>query len=112
VFVAHLGGGTQYAMTSYGLQQITPDRVRGRIMAFELGLVTLTMSVSLLAAGRAAEVVNPTGGCRTAVQPDDGVRGGVGVRHPASLEATRARPGGPRGGTGELMAGAPDPMPR
>ena len=59
VLVAHLGGGTQYTMTSYGLQQITPDRVRGRIMAFELGLVTLTMSVSLLAAGRAAEVVNP-----------------------------------------------------
>ena len=61
VLVAHLGGGTQYTMTSYGLQQITPDRVRGRIMAFELGLVTLTMSVSLLAAGRAAEVVNPRG---------------------------------------------------
>lgn len=59
VLVAHLGGGTQYTMTSYGLQQITPDRVRGRIMAFELGLVTLTMSVSLLAAGRAAEVLNP-----------------------------------------------------
>jgi hypothetical protein len=59
VLVAHLGGGTQYTMTSYGLQQITPDRVRGRIMAFELGLVTLTMSVSLLAAGRAAEVVDP-----------------------------------------------------
>jgi hypothetical protein len=59
VLVAHLGGGTQYTMTSYGLQQITPDRVRGRIMAFELGLVTLSMSVSLLAAGRAAEVVDP-----------------------------------------------------
>jgi predicted MFS family arabinose efflux permease len=59
VLVAHLGGGTQYTMTSYGLQQITPDRVRGRIMAFELGLVTLSMSASFLAAGRAAEVVNP-----------------------------------------------------
>jgi hypothetical protein len=59
VLVAHLGGGTQYTMTSYGLQQITPDPVRGRIMAFELGLVTLSMSASLLAAGRAAEVVNP-----------------------------------------------------
>jgi predicted MFS family arabinose efflux permease len=59
VLVAHLGGGTQYTMTGYGLQQITPDRVRGRIMAFELGLVTLSMSASLLAAGRAAEVVDP-----------------------------------------------------
>jgi hypothetical protein len=59
VLVAHLGGGTQYTMTGYGLQQIAPDRVRGRIMAFELGLVTLSMSASLLAAGRAAEVVNP-----------------------------------------------------
>lgn len=59
VVVAHLGGGTQYTMAGYGLQQFTPDGLRGRIMAFELGLVTLTMSLSLLIAGRAAELFSP-----------------------------------------------------
>ena len=59
VVVAHLGGGTQTTMTSYGLQQLTPDRLRGRILAFELGLITLTMSVSLLVAGQAAQRYGP-----------------------------------------------------
>jgi MFS family permease len=59
VVVAHLGGGTQNTMTSYGLQQLAPDAVRGRILAFELGLITASMALSLLVAGWAAEVVNP-----------------------------------------------------
>jgi len=59
VLVAHLGGGTQYTMTGYGLQQLTPDWVRGRIMSFELCLVTLSMSLSLLGAGWAALVMDP-----------------------------------------------------
>lgn len=59
VLIAHLGGGTQNTMTSYGLQLITPDWVRGRIMAFEMGLVSFTMSISLVAAGWGAVVVDP-----------------------------------------------------
>ena len=59
VLVAHVGGGTQYTMTGYSLQLLTPDHVRGRIMAFELTAVTLTMSLSLLLAGRAAETFDP-----------------------------------------------------
>lgn len=55
VVVAHLGGGTQNTMTSYGLQELTPDPLRGRILAFELSLITLTMSISLLVATWAAE---------------------------------------------------------
>jgi len=54
--VAHLGGGAQWMMSTYGLQAITPDHVRGRIFAFDFGLVTLTMSASLLIAGRLAEL--------------------------------------------------------
>jgi predicted MFS family arabinose efflux permease len=55
VLVAHLGGGTQNTMSGYGLQALAPDRLRGRILAFELGLITAAMGASLLAAGWAAE---------------------------------------------------------
>lgn len=59
VTLAHLGGGAQWTMSVYGLQRITPDYIRGRIFAFDFGLVTLTMSLSLLAAGRLAESFDP-----------------------------------------------------
>lgn len=41
--VAHLGGGAQWVLSSYGLQRILPDFVRGRILALDLGLVSLTI---------------------------------------------------------------------
>ncbi len=59
IVIAHLGGGAQWVLVSYGLQCLAPDHVRGRILAFELGLVMMSMSVSLLAGGRAAELVSP-----------------------------------------------------
>lgn len=57
--IAHMGGGAQWLMSSYGLQRITPDRFRGRISAFDFGLVTLTMSMSLVVAGRLASSIDP-----------------------------------------------------
>ena len=57
--VAHAGGGTQWTMTGYGLQHLSPDWVRGRILAMELGLVTLSMSLSMLGAGVVASWVDP-----------------------------------------------------
>lgn len=59
VVAAHLGGGAQNTLTSYGLQALAPDGVRGRILAFELGLATASMAASLLAAGWAADVLAP-----------------------------------------------------
>jgi len=59
VLVAHLGGGTQATMTGYGLQQLSPDGIRGRVLSLELALITFSMSVSLLAAGRASTIVSP-----------------------------------------------------
>ena len=35
VTLAHLGGGAQWMLSSYGLQKIVPDRIRGRIFAFD-----------------------------------------------------------------------------
>ena len=59
VLFAHLGSGAQWTMSTYGLQAIVPDSVRGRIFAADLALVMLTMSMSLLAAGAIAESVGP-----------------------------------------------------
>jgi hypothetical protein len=60
VFVAHLGGGAQWTLSTYGLQRIVPDRYRGRLFAIDYGLVTLTIAGSLTLAGWAAEHVSPT----------------------------------------------------
>jgi MFS family permease len=59
IFVAHLGGGAQWMTSSYGLQREVPDGIRGRVFAADYGFVTLTMSVSSLAAGLAADRLGP-----------------------------------------------------
>jgi MFS family permease len=59
VFVAHLGGGSQWMLSSYGLQRASPDQIRGRVFSFDYGLVTVTIAVSLFIAGYLAEVLPP-----------------------------------------------------
>ncbi|MDP9341554.1 MAG: MFS transporter [Actinomycetota bacterium] len=56
---AHLGGGAQWTLSTYGLQTLVPDRIRGRVFAFDFALVTLTITLSNLAAGWAAEAFGP-----------------------------------------------------
>jgi MFS family permease len=51
IFLAHLGGGAQWLTSTYGLQRETPDWIRGRVFSADYGFVTLTMSLSSLAAG-------------------------------------------------------------
>lgn len=57
--IAHLGGGAQWTLSTYGLQRRAPDHVRGRILAGDFALVTLVIAVSNLAAGALADVVGP-----------------------------------------------------
>jgi MFS family permease len=57
--VAHLGGGAQWTMSTYGLQAAVPDYIRGRVFAADFALVTITMSVALVASGALAEVTGP-----------------------------------------------------
>jgi predicted MFS family arabinose efflux permease len=57
VLLAHLGGGAQWVLSTYGLQVSTPDSMRGRVLSLDFGLATLAVGVSSLAAGAAAEVV-------------------------------------------------------
>jgi MFS family permease len=55
VLAAHLGGGVQWTLSTYGLQALTPDELRGRILAADFALVMSTTSVSFFVAGAAAE---------------------------------------------------------
>jgi len=59
VFVAHLGGGSQWMLSSYGLQRASPDQIRGRVFSFDYGLVTITIAISFLIAGWLAETLPP-----------------------------------------------------
>ncbi|MGE0307664.1 MAG: MFS transporter [Acidimicrobiia bacterium] len=59
VLIAHLGGGTQWTLSSIGLQLVTPDDIRGRVLAADMALVTLTMSISSFTAGALAEAASP-----------------------------------------------------
>lgn len=55
--VGHMGGGCQWTFSSYGLQLLTEDQFRGRIFGFDFALVTLSMAVSTLVVGWAAEQI-------------------------------------------------------
>jgi predicted MFS family arabinose efflux permease len=59
VMLAHLGGGAQWTLSTYGLQRIVPDRIRGRVFSFDFGLVTLTLACSILVGGWAADNFDP-----------------------------------------------------
>ncbi len=57
IAVAHLGGGAQWMLSTYGLQMRTPDHIRGRVMAGDFAIVTLVMSITGLGAGLLSEAV-------------------------------------------------------
>lgn len=57
VMLAHTGGGAQWTLSSYGLQRIVPDRIRGRIFGFDGMLVTLTFGFSSVATGWLAQTI-------------------------------------------------------
>lgn len=57
VLLAHLGGGAQWTLSTYGLQRRAPDHIRGRILAGDFGIVMLITTVSNLTAGVVAGVI-------------------------------------------------------
>jgi MFS family permease len=57
--IAHIGGGSIWTLSTYGLQRFTPDHIRGRVFSFDYGLVTLTIAGSAFFAGAAAERADP-----------------------------------------------------
>jgi predicted MFS family arabinose efflux permease len=58
VMLGHFGGGSMWMLSSYGLQLLVPDAIRGRIFAFDQGMITFTVAVSALTAGAVATVVS------------------------------------------------------
>ncbi|WP_344079273.1 MFS transporter [Luedemannella helvata] len=59
VALAHFGGGGNWAMSNYALQLVVPDALRGRVMAADMTLATLAISVSVLVAGLFVDSVSP-----------------------------------------------------
>ncbi len=55
VMAAHFGGGAQWTLSTYGLQMRSPDRLRGRVLAGDMALVTLTLGMSSVVAGILSE---------------------------------------------------------
>jgi predicted MFS family arabinose efflux permease len=58
VMGAHLGGGAQWTLSTFGLQSIVPDRIRGRVFAFDSGLITAALALSSTVAGLIADSVD------------------------------------------------------
>ena len=61
VMFAHLGGGAQWTLSTYGLQVRAPDDMRGRLLAGDFALITLTLAVSSVAAGIVSEQIGARG---------------------------------------------------
>lgn len=59
IFVAHLGGGAAWQISTYGLQRETPDFIRGRVFSADYGMLTLTMAISAVATGVASDQFGP-----------------------------------------------------
>lgn len=63
IAVAHMGGGAQWALSTYGLQRSTPDSLRGRVLSLDFGLATLAIGLSSLGAAAAVERVSLEAAC-------------------------------------------------
>jgi MFS family permease len=59
VVLAHVAGGGNWLISSYGLQLEVPDRLRGRVFSTDQMLVSLSMSVSMLLAGALTDLLDP-----------------------------------------------------
>lgn len=57
VALAHVGGGANWTSSSYGLQVLVPDRVRGRVSSTDFMLCTLVIAANQAVAGALSEVV-------------------------------------------------------
>ncbi|MSO31640.1 MAG: MFS transporter [Ilumatobacteraceae bacterium] len=55
--LAHLGGGAQWTLSTYGLQVESPDHLRGRVMAGDFALVTLMLGLTSILAGLTSDAI-------------------------------------------------------
>ncbi len=59
IFVAHLGGGAQWVLSTFGLQVLVPDHIRGRVFAFDFAMITLSLAISSVIAAAIADAASP-----------------------------------------------------
>ncbi|CAB4861556.1 unannotated protein [freshwater metagenome] len=57
IALAHLGGGAQWTLSTYGLQVRSADGMRGRILAGDFALVTLMLAITSALAGVVSQAV-------------------------------------------------------
>jgi MFS family permease len=55
--VAHAGGGANWTLSTYGLQAVVPDALRGRVFSADYTLATLIIAGSQVAFGLLSDVV-------------------------------------------------------
>lgn len=55
--VAHAGGGANWILSTYGLQSVVPDGLRGRVFSADYMLATLVIAVSQIVFGVLSEVL-------------------------------------------------------
>jgi MFS family permease len=60
IFVAHLGGGAAWQVSTYGLQRESGDWIRGRVFSADYGFMTLTMAISSVVAGALSDRIGAT----------------------------------------------------
>ena len=58
VTVAHIGGGANWVVSTYGLQAVVPDAVLGRVSSADFMLVTLAVAANQVVAGLLADAVD------------------------------------------------------
>ncbi len=59
VVFAHMGWGSNWTLSATLLQRLTPDQIRGRVFAIDIGLFTLTNALSTFLTGVATDAFNP-----------------------------------------------------
>jgi MFS family permease len=59
VAFAHISGGGNWVMSSYALQLVVPDRLRGRVFSTDQMIASIAISISVLLAGVLVDVLDP-----------------------------------------------------
>ena len=59
IFAAHLGGGAQWVLSTFGLQVLVPDHIRGRVFAFDFAMITLSLAISSVVAAVVSDSAGP-----------------------------------------------------
>ena len=69
VVIAHIGGGANWTLSTYAMQDAVPDRLRGRMFSADLTILTICLGLSQTTAGLVSEVgdVRVVASCFSAV---------------------------------------------